>query len=199
MFPMEKIYFIVKPLKVIYIKINLNLNTKTKNILTGPDPLPTCLDIFSKLAQMCARFSELLPTDDGMRGCLQLEPMLLGDVQIEIPVGCFRMGANGMTVIESSVDVIKEQEPAKEQTEDKDKKPEKPEEEESEDESSESEDEGPTSIAGLNTDDIIAAVNKSADEGIALISNWLGLNKSKANSTETIDNKIEETDEKTES
>lgn len=153
---------------------------------------------------MCARFSELLPTDDGMRGCLQLEPMLLGDVQIEIPVGCFRMGANGMTVIESSVDVIKEQEPAKEQTEDKDKdkKPEKPEEEDSEDESSESEDEGPTSIAGLNTDDIIAAVNKSADEGIALISNWLGLNKSKANSTETTettDNKIEETDEKTES
>lgn len=151
---------------------------------------------------MCARFSELLPTDDGMRGCLQLEPMLLGDVQIEIPVGCFRMGANGMTVIESSVDVIKEQEPVKEQTEDKDKKPEKPTEEENEDESSESDDEGPTSIAGLNADDIIAAVNKSADEGIALISNWLGLNKNKSNSTETAettDNKIEETSEKTES
>lgn len=151
---------------------------------------------------MCARFSELLPTDDGMRGCLQLEPMLLGDVQIEIPVGCFRMGANGMTVIESSVDVIKEQEPAKEQSEeDKDKKPEKPEkpeEEEEEDSSSETEDEGPTSIAGLNADDIIAAVNKSADEGIALITNWLGLNKSKANSTETSENKIEETEEKTE-
>lgn len=55
-------------------------------IVKGPDPEPTCLNIFTKLAQMCARFSELLPTDDGLRGCVNLEPMLLGEVRI---VRCF--------------------------------------------------------------------------------------------------------------
>lgn len=53
-------------------------------LVKGPDPEPTCLNIFSKLAQMCARFSELLPTDDGLRGCVNLEPMLLGEVNIYI-------------------------------------------------------------------------------------------------------------------
>lgn len=78
----------------------------------GPDPPPTCLDVFSSLAQMCARFSELLPTDEGLRGCLQLEPMLLGDVQIELPLGCFRMGPKGMEVIKSAEEQIKEQIPS---------------------------------------------------------------------------------------
>ena len=80
----------------------------------GPAPAPTCLSMFAKLAQMCARFSELLPTDDGLRGCLKLEPMLLGEVQIELPLGCFRMGPHGMEIIQSSKDEIKEQEPVEE-------------------------------------------------------------------------------------
>lgn len=46
----------------------------------GPDPAPTCLNLFSRIAQMCARFSHLLPTDDGLRGCVVLEPKLLGTV-----------------------------------------------------------------------------------------------------------------------
>lgn len=46
----------------------------------GPDPAPTCLNVFSSIAQMCARFRELLPTDDGLRGCVNIEPMLLGTV-----------------------------------------------------------------------------------------------------------------------
>lgn len=46
----------------------------------GPDPAPTCLNVFSSIAQMCARFRELLPTDDGLRGCVDIEPMLLGTV-----------------------------------------------------------------------------------------------------------------------
>jgi len=87
------------------------LHTET---VRGPDPAPTCLNIFSKLAQMCARFSELLPTDDGLRGCMQLEPVLLGEVQLELPLGCFRMGNDGMHIIDSATDVIKEQEPEEE-------------------------------------------------------------------------------------
>lgn len=35
-------------------------------------------------------------------------------------------------------------------------------------------------IAGYNTADILAAVNASAEEGIALISNWLGLSGNKS-------------------
>lgn len=46
----------------------------------GPDPAPTCLNIFSGIAQMCARFTHLLPTDDGLRGCVILEPKLLATV-----------------------------------------------------------------------------------------------------------------------
>ncbi|KFB48184.1 AGAP008005-PA-like protein [Anopheles sinensis] len=139
----------------------------------GPDPPPTCLNVFSSLAQMCARFSELLPTDEGLRGCLQLEPMLLGDVQIELPLGCFRMGPKGMEVIKSAEEQIKEQIP------------------------SESEETPSTTLApvveekpavpagnstsavslldNISTADILAAVSESTDEGIAMISNWLGL------------------------
>lgn len=47
----------------------------------GPDPAPACLNIFTSIAQMCARFSHLLPTDDGLRGCVMLEPKLLGTVR----------------------------------------------------------------------------------------------------------------------
>lgn len=82
------------------------------NTVKGPDPEPTCLNIFSKLAQMCAKFTELLPTDDGLRGCLRLEPMLLEEVQLELPIGCFRMGPDGMKIIESSQDIIDQQTPS---------------------------------------------------------------------------------------
>jgi len=134
----------------------------------GPDPAPTCLNIFTQLAQMCARFSELLPTDDGLRGCINLEPMLLGEKQLELPVGCFKMGPNGMEVIESSVQVINEQQP-------KDPNAQPTAEEEEEDEDTTETTVGGDTIAGYNTADILAAVNASAEEGIALISNWLGI------------------------
>ncbi|XP_058056276.1 uncharacterized protein LOC131207670 [Anopheles bellator] len=139
----------------------------------GPDPAPTCLNVFSSLAQICARFNELLPTDEGMRGCLQLEPMLLGDVQIELPLGCFRMGPNGMEVIKSAEEQIREQIPS--------------ESEESTTPIAVVGEQSPAPVAAgnatsalsllddLSTADILAAVSESTDEGIAMISNWLGL------------------------
>lgn len=143
----------------------------------GPDPAPTCLSMFARLAQMCARFKELLPTDDGMRGCLQLEPMLLGEVQIELPLGCFRMGPKGVELIQSSEDEIKEQQPA-ESTENSSLKADEKKVEETPAK--------PIAPAGnitsplslldnLSTADILAAVSESTDEGIKMISNWLGL------------------------
>nr|CAD7264795.1 unnamed protein product [Timema shepardi] len=62
----------------------------------GARPDPTCMDILSDLAQMCARFVDLAPTSDGLRWCLQIEPTLLGEVQAEYHVGCFRMDPKGM-------------------------------------------------------------------------------------------------------
>lgn len=168
-------------------------------IVKGPDPEPTCLNIFSQLAQMCARFSELLPTDDGLRGCVNLEPMLLGEVsiyisyvlrlfelcvhivilnfqvQLELPVGCFRMGPGGMQVIESSNDVIKEQQPKQEIVDTPEAQ-----------DGPESDEDGPDTIAGYNTADILAAVNDSAETGIALISNWLGISPSQNETADSV-------------
>lgn len=129
-------------------------------VVKGPDPPPSCLNIFAKLAQMCARFHGLVPTDDGMRGCVNLEPMLLGEAQLELPIGCFRMGPSGMEVIQSPTDIINELQP---QESDKVET------------NSTSEEEGPDSLAGYTAEDILAAVNESAEQGIALISNWLGI------------------------
>lgn len=115
----------------IAINVSYGASMLHSETVRGPDPAPTCLNIFSQIAQMCARFSELLPTDDGLRGCINLEPMLLGSVriknknkitiirniyifmqpQLELPIGCFKMGPNGMEIIASRVDAIKEQQP----------------------------------------------------------------------------------------
>ncbi|EAT34197.1 AAEL013537-PA [Aedes aegypti] len=143
----------------------------------GPDPAPTCLSMFARLAQMCARFKELLPTDDGMRGCLQLEPMLLGEVQIELPLGCFRMGPKGVELIKSSEDEIQEQQPV----ESAESTPLTADEKKEDDEPAKpiapaANVTSPLSLLdNLSTADILAAVSESTDEGIAMISNWLGL------------------------
>lgn len=63
-------------------------------------PTPTCLNIFSKLAQMCAVFTELVKVEDGLKGCVKLEPMLLQEVQLELPIGCFNMNSDGIKQIE---------------------------------------------------------------------------------------------------
>lgn len=145
----------------------------------GPDPAPTCLNMFARLAQMCARFSELLPTDDGLRGCLQLEPMLLGDVQVELPLGCFRMSPKGIVLIKSSEEEIKEQQPQEsvervnadeKKEENADSKPAVP----------ATNTTSPLSLLdNLSTADILAAVSQSTDEGIAMISSWFGLDVNK--------------------
>lgn len=62
----------------------------------GPNPEPTCMSLLTNLAQVCARFSTLEPHQDGLRGCMALEPKLLGDVTSHFHVGCFTMGPEGM-------------------------------------------------------------------------------------------------------
>lgn len=152
----------------------------------GPDPAPTCLSMFARLAQMCARFSELLPTDDGLRGCLRLEPMLLGEVQVELPLGCFRMSPKGVVLIKSSEEEIKEQQPQESVERVNTEKKQEEEEEQAKP--------APAAAAvpatanatsplslldNLSTADILAAVSESTDEGIAMISSWFGLDVKK--------------------
>lgn len=148
----------------------------------GPDPAPTCLSMFARLAQMCARFSELLPTDDGLRGCLQLEPMLLGEVQVELPLGCFRMSPKGVVLIKSSEEEIKEQQPQESVERVNTEKKEEDEEDTKPDVAvpATTNVTSPLSLLDkLSTADILAAVSESTDEGIAMISSWFGLDVKK--------------------
>lgn len=63
-----------------------------------PNPKPTCMSLLINLAQVCARFASLEPSEDGLKGCLVLEPKLFGEVQTQFDIGCFSMGPNGMRV-----------------------------------------------------------------------------------------------------
>lgn len=85
------------------------------------------------------------------------------------------MGPNGMQVIESSQEVIKEQQPNEEEEKG-------PPTSASTDPSTE---EGPETLAGFSAADILAAVNDSAEQGISLLSNWLGLSPNQTENVET--------------
>lgn len=150
----------ISPEEGIAINVSYGDSLLHNEVVKGPDPQPTCLNIFAQLAQMCARFKGLMPTDDGMKGCVSLEPMLLGEAQLDLPIGCFRMSPRGMEIIQSPAEIINEQ---------------KPQETEKDVNSTSAENEGPGSLAGYSAEDILAAVNESAEHGIALITNWLGL------------------------
>lgn len=53
------------------------------------------MDLFSDLAQMCAKFSTLTRVTNGVKGCISVEPLLLGVSQTTYDVGCFNMDING--------------------------------------------------------------------------------------------------------
>lgn len=75
----------------------------------GPNPQPTCMSLLANLAEVCARFSDLLPYNDGLRGCLLLEPKLLGDVTTSFNIGCFTMNPKGMRLEETNLTTIQQQ------------------------------------------------------------------------------------------
>lgn len=151
----------ISPDEGIAINVSYGESLLHNEVVKGPDPPPSCLNIFANFAQMCARFHGLVPTDDGLRGCVNLEPMLLGVSQLELPIGCFRMGPNGMEVIQSPDEIISETQPLDGDRVDGN--------------STGGDGEGPDSLAGYTAEDILAAVNESAEQGIALITNWLGI------------------------
>lgn len=68
----------------------------------GPNPEPTCMALLTNLAQICARFTELEPYEDGLRSCVALEPKLLETVTSRFSLGCFTMGPQGMKLQNST-------------------------------------------------------------------------------------------------
>ncbi|XP_063929577.1 uncharacterized protein LOC135141918 [Zophobas morio] len=128
-----------------------------------PNPPPTCMALLANLAQVCARFSDLQPHNDGLRGCLLLEPKLLGDVTTSFNIGCFTMGPEGMKVEENANSTFTSllQNESGNTTETQ----------------SESE--------GLNEEELIAAVNESAEQGLVFFGNLLGLTFGKPQTNET--------------
>ncbi|XP_017774792.1 PREDICTED: uncharacterized protein LOC108561391 [Nicrophorus vespilloides] len=122
----------------------------------GPKPEPTCMSLLANLAEVCARFSSLEPHNDGLKGCLQLEPKLLGDIQTQFNIGCFTMGPTGMKLDEAADQPINN-------------------------------DKTNTTLNGLSEEEIIEAVNQSAQQGLAFFGNLFGLafGKQEANATQT--------------
>ncbi|XP_076640730.1 uncharacterized protein LOC143352288 [Halictus rubicundus] len=107
---------------------------------------PTCMNLLSDLAQICAKFTSIKQSDAGYDGCLVIEPALLGTPQATYHMGCFNFN---QVVRQIEVSAITETTETTESTEEED---------------------------SLNTEELIAAVTASAEQGIALFSQWLGLN-----------------------
>ncbi|XP_076236946.1 uncharacterized protein LOC143180835 [Calliopsis andreniformis] len=108
---------------------------------------PTCMNLLSDLAQICAKFASIKQGDTGYDGCIVIEPALLGTPQATYHMGCFNFN---QVVRQIEVSAITETTETTENSE---------------------EEEDP-----LNTEELIAAVTASAEQGIALFSQWLGLN-----------------------
>lgn len=141
------------------VNVSYGKNLLHSSKIKGSNPAPICLDVFSKLAQVCARFSDLAPTSDGLRGCLQLEPLLLGETQLEFPVGCFKSTAEGMEMEDP---------------------PEVPETEEGSESASETEDNN-----GFDAETFLLGVYQTAEQGVAFLTSLLDL-PNKLNSTRPV-------------
>ncbi|XP_025834814.1 uncharacterized protein LOC108738210 isoform X2 [Agrilus planipennis] len=64
--------------------------------IRGPNSSQICMPIFSNIAEICANFFKVESTSDGLDGCVQLEPKVLGEFQTQINVGCFSAKPSGM-------------------------------------------------------------------------------------------------------
>ncbi|XP_049762500.1 uncharacterized protein LOC126088403 [Schistocerca cancellata] len=144
----------LSPAEGINVNISYGDNVLLSEAIKGAKPDPVCLNMLGGLTQLCARFSDLAPTSDGLRWCLQLEPALLGDVQAQFPLGCFRMGSDGM-VPDPPVNATLPPANTVETTDE-----------------------------DINEEALIAAVNESAEESISFLSNLLGITLSGSNKTQ---------------
>ncbi|XP_028028060.1 uncharacterized protein LOC114241425 [Bombyx mandarina] len=109
----------VSPDEGFMVKISYGKNLIHSSKIQGSNPEPICLQVFDKLAEVCAKFSELAPTSEGIRGCLELEPRIFLVPQIQFPIGCFKSTPQGMEMLPqpAEIDTNKETEEEDEETE----------------------------------------------------------------------------------
>ncbi|XP_046628174.1 uncharacterized protein LOC124309002 [Neodiprion virginianus] len=120
----------------------------------------TCMNLLSDLAQLCATFTTVKEAASGYDGCLAVEPELLSTTQAVYQIGCFNFNQDNIRQLDTTAaEALTTTEV-----------PETSEAPETGDGAGEDED------YNLNPDELIAAVSASAEQGIALFSQWLGLN-----------------------
>ncbi|XP_045493013.1 uncharacterized protein LOC123692318 [Colias croceus] len=97
------------------VNVSYGKNLLHSSKIQGSNPAPICLQVFGKFAQVCAKFSDLAPTADGLRGCLELEPKLLGEAQLDFPIGCFKSTPGGMEMEDPPAEEESTEEPTTEE------------------------------------------------------------------------------------
>ncbi|XP_022184195.2 uncharacterized protein LOC111043524 [Nilaparvata lugens] len=120
------------------------------------NPGPICMNLLSDLAQVCASMKRLRKDGDGLKGCASIEPAILGEIQAEYPLSCFKMTPTGMVVDEEEKSTVAESS------------------EQSTEENVGEETSLSTPKPEVSEEALIAAVNESAEEGIAWFSSLLG-------------------------
>ncbi|CAH0405495.1 unnamed protein product [Chilo suppressalis] len=127
--------------------------------IQGTNPAPICLEVIGKFAQVCAKFSDMAPTADGLRGCLELEPRIFGDKQLEFPIGCFRSKSGGMEMEDPP--------------------------EETESTTQDGEDSTEEETPAFNAESFLMEIYQTAEQGVAFLSSLLDL-PNKLNGTKPV-------------
>ncbi|KAJ8735422.1 hypothetical protein PYW07_007042 [Mythimna separata] len=83
--------------------------------IQASNPEPLCL-VMGVLFQMCASFSRMATTSDGLRGCVSLEPGTIFVSQRKIPLGCFKANESLMEMSDPPQEVAVEEENTEEST-----------------------------------------------------------------------------------
>lgn len=104
---------------------------------------------------MCAKFNGLAPSaNGGLIGCLKIQPKLFGEVPVDFDFPCFDLNNEEIRVIET---------------------PKKTEEEKEEEVEEAAKPDSDETIGGFRVEDILSVVSKTADQGIKLIGEFLGI------------------------
>lgn len=163
------------------VNINQKNNNVTLNLSYADNPVhnatikiedaankPTCMNLlanFGNFAHLCAKFTTVTKLETGHTGCLVIEPVLMGSLADTYSIGCFKFDGGVQQV--DTTPII---EPILNSSNSKDTKLQ---DDEDDDDS-------------FNTDELLAVVSESAEQGLALFSRWLGFKlNDKINSTTT--------------
>lgn len=153
---------------------------KTAKVNASNPDQSVCLSMFGSVAKICARFNGLIKSaNNGLVGCLQIQPKVFGQVPIDFDFPCFEFAdAQEIKIIDA---------PKIEPTD----------EEKEENEIVEATTNSTDTIAGFKVEDILNVVSKTADRGISIIQGWLGFDDDATDDDTETKNVDEEEDETT--